>query len=393
MPDHFTETTTVGYGKRILNSIGGIFFGFVLFIASFGVLYTNEGKVDFSNIAKTAVQVDSGVVTTDAALTDKLLSVTGNIDTTETIGDDMYLKPGKYLALTRNVEMYAWQEKTTTRTQKNLGGSETHTTDYDYAKEWTSNPENSSHFKYPEEHQNPELTIKETSKRVNKGTVGAYEIDMPNVTLPGLSPLILNAENTEIKDGTTLENSSIFIGKSTGSTLTNPQIGDIKISYSTLNPGINVTVFGKLTGKLLGTYLDKNNNKLFQIFAGTKEEAVSDLHSQYEMWIWIWRGIGFLMMLFGLQMIVAPISVLADVLPFLGSISRGLVGIVAFIVALVLSVTTILISMLFHNIIALAIAAILIIGGAVLFIRNKKGQKNATPVSPQPPNTAPPATK
>jgi hypothetical protein len=225
---------------------------------------------------------------------------------------------------------------------------------------------------------------------------------MPNVTLPELSPLTLSAENTEIKDGATLEDSNIFISKNAaitpvpptqqtgdtktpGSTLANPQIGDIKISYSVLNPGITVTVFGKLTGNMLGTYLDKNNNKLFQIFTGTKEEAVSELHSQYEMWIWIWRLVGFLMMMIGLQMIVAPVSVLADVVPFFGSISRGLLGIVAFIVALVLSGLTILIAMLFHNVIALVIAVILVIGIAVFVIKSKKG--NAKPVS----TTNPPA--
>jgi len=61
-------------------------------------------------------------------------------------------------------------------------------------------------------------------------------------------------------------------------------------------------------------------------------------------------------------MIFAPISVVLDFIPIFGSISRGLIGFVIFIVSFILSGLTILISILVHNIIYL------IIFGGILFI-------------------------
>jgi len=110
MPDKFTEVSRTGYGNRIIKSIKGIFFGFILFIASFGVLYWNEGRIDFSNIAKTAIEINSQTLA-DSSLNGKLVSVSGLVTTDQTIGDDLFLKPDKFIAIERRVEMYAWVEE------------------------------------------------------------------------------------------------------------------------------------------------------------------------------------------------------------------------------------------------------------------------------------------
>jgi hypothetical protein len=414
MPDHFTETTTTGYGKRVGNAFGGIIVGIILFFASFVVLYTNEGAVDFSLIAKTAVQVDASQEVTDAALKDKLLSTTGTLTTTETIGDDMYLKPGKYIALVRDAEMYAWVEKKSEHSQTDVGGGETTTTTYDYVKEWTANPQTSSGFRYPEGHQNPSMEVKGTSRRVAKATIGVFDIDMQNVDLPSLSRLTLNAENTDPAAAPSVNAAAgspakleggeyIYMGKTAGSTFAAPAVGDVRISYSTLNDGVNVTIFGKLTGKTFGSYLDPNNNRLFRIFTGSREEAISSLHEEYVMSKWIWRGVGFLMMWIGLAALMGPISVILDFLPFLGGLSRNLIGAVTFVVALVLSAVTILISMVFHNVVALVVVLVVVVGGAVWFVMQKKAQAGGVkappiesagsgpgaPIPPNPPSAAP----
>ncbi len=66
MPDQFTDVTTTGYGGRIVNSIKGVVIGLILFVVSFGLLYWNEGRVDLSNIAKTATEISSAIVNTDS---------------------------------------------------------------------------------------------------------------------------------------------------------------------------------------------------------------------------------------------------------------------------------------------------------------------------------------
>ena len=43
MPDSFTETTKISYGKNLKNSLAGMIAGIILFLLSFVVLWINEG--------------------------------------------------------------------------------------------------------------------------------------------------------------------------------------------------------------------------------------------------------------------------------------------------------------------------------------------------------------
>jgi hypothetical protein len=412
MPDKFTEVTTTGYGKRIMDSIGGIVIGLILFIASFFVLYNNEGSFDYSQIAKTAVEINSAQEVSDPALAGKLLVTSGVLASDEMLDDGQYLKPGKYLALDGKNEMYAWVEKKSTTSQKNTGGSETSTTTYDYVKQWTGSPAESSSFKYPEGHGNPPMTASNVNKKVGRAAIGIYNVEMQSISMPGLTPVNLNAENTNLPAAaaaapTTQANATqqptaqvqpasiamqgkpqlvggtyVYVSKNSGSSYEAPQVGDVRTSYSAFNSGTNVTLYGRLNDKTFVAFVDKDNHKLFEIFLGTKEEAVSQLHQSYVMWKWIWRGIGFFMMWVGLGMILGPISVVADVLPILGSISGSIIGVVTFIVSLVLSGVTILIAMLFHNVIALVVAIVVIIAGAYFVLQGRKKPTTTAPDSP-----------
>lgn len=434
MPDHFTEVTTTGYGKRVGNAFGGIIIGIVLFFASFYVLYTNEGSVDMSVIAKTAVQVDSSQEVTDAALSGKLLATSGVLSSEETLGDDLYLKPDKFIALERETEMYAWVEKKSEQSNTNTGGSETTTTTYDYVKEWTSNPESSGGFRYPEGHQNPALDLKGMDKRVSNATVGIFGVEMGSVALPSLTKITLNAENTDLTGGNATTQPAtpvapqtpasapanpattpavgtpapvsqpvtsapvlaggeyIYINKYAGGSYQTPAVGDVRVSYNALKSGANVTIFGKLNGKTFGSYLDPNNNRLFQIFAGTREDAIASLHQSYVMWIWIWRLVGFMMMWVGLSSVLAPLNVILDFLPMLGGLSRSLTGAITFVVALVLSAVTILISMIFHSLVAVAVAVVAALAIGYMVMQQKKAQSSGVKLPPiEPTSKTPPA--
>jgi hypothetical protein len=424
MPDRFTEVTTTGYGKRITNSFGGIIFGGLLFLVSFFVLYGNEGSVDYSQIAKTAVEINASSEISDPALKDKLLVTTAPLVSAETLDDGQFLKTGNYLVLRREVEMYSWAEKKITSSQSNAGGSQTTTTNYDYEKKWTNSPEVSSTFRYPEGHANPVLPVQPLDRKVTNATIGIYNVDLQSVTLPPLQQLTLNSENTDLKPtsyavnkvalpaspaavqpmppqtGKTpvntpeLENGQyIYISLTDGSAFTSPQVGDVRISYKVLNNNTKVTLFGKLNDKTFGPYLDGNNNLFFQMFLGTKEEAIVSLHESYVMWKWIIRGAGFLMMWIGLSLILAPLRVLADILPMLGSLSGSLIGIVTFIAALILSSVTILAAMVFHSFTAVMVAIILVGAGLFIFLQKKAQSGKSTGQGPgQMPGAQPPVS-
>ena len=374
MPNSFTTSTTTGYGTRIGKSFAGVLLGIVMFFGSFVLLYWNEGRTDLSSIAKTAVELPSDAVSTDAAVQGKLVSTSGVVTSNELLTDDLYLQPGKYLEVDRTAEMYAWVEKKTEKSHTNVGGSETTDTTYDYAMEWTSDPQPSTAFQYPAEHENPDVTVPSDTFTVGSLAVGAYEV-AGDVELPSTTPLALKKDLVDLSADAKLSGDYVFLGKGT---VTSPKLGDTRISYSVLDSGFDGTVFGKLASAKITQSVDTDGNELYRVFSGSRDEAIATLHSEFVTMGWVWRLVGFLLMWFGLAGVLGPISTLLDILPFLGSTSRFLVSVVTFPIALVLTVVTVIISMILHSLIALIIVLALCIGGGIAAAKMMPKKAGAT---------------
>jgi hypothetical protein len=376
--------------RRIVNSIKGVVIGLILFAISFGLLYWNEGRVDLSTIAKTAIEVSSATVNTTSSLRGKLVSTTGVINSDQVIGDNLFLNPDKFIATERNVEMYSWRETSESHSRTNPGGSKTTETTYTYSKDWEENPQYSSDFKHPEGHENPQKSLDSSTNKVTAATIGAYSFDPQSVTLPNFSQLPLHSQNVTLSDGATLANDSyLFLRKSEGGTFDSPHIGDLRISYHVLRAGFEGTIFGKLSGSTIDPYVDQDGNHFYRLFIGTRDQAIATLHAEYSALLWILRLVGFFLMWFGLLALFGPISVIMDFLPIFGAISRSLIGVITFLVAFVLTSMTILVSMLLHSFIGLIIALIITIGAIITFfviLENKRAAMvpAAVPVSTPP---------
>ncbi len=384
MPDKITEVTTKSWGGKIMDSIKGVVFGIVLFLASFVVLWVNEGSTDLSVVAKGSVVASPTAV--DTAAEGKLVSITGMLQSNETIGDPEFLNPGKYLTLTRNVEMYAWVEKSESETKKNVGGSETTTTTYTYAQEWTSNPADSSTFKDPTGHTNPQMQYQNQTFTVSSASVGVYPVDVADMSLPNQTDVVLNTSSVTPRFSGMVNGNYIYIkpaGYGPYGANTAPTVGDLRIHYTAVLSDLNVTAFGLIQGGKLVPYMYKGKDKLYHARPGTRDEAIAALAYEHRVTSWIWRLVGFLMMWIGLTLCFGPINAVLDVLPFLGSVGRGLIGVVMFVVALVLSLATIVISMIAHNIIALIITIVILIGIVFIIGRAIKKRK-AAPSGPAP---------
>jgi hypothetical protein len=375
MADQFKETVKTGWGTRIGNSIKGIFVGILLFLASFAVLYWNEGRVDMSDVAQNAVEISADEVSADAD--GKFVYLTGNVVTEETLGDGLYLIPGDYLALERRVEMYSWVEETETESDTNMGGSEETTTTYNYVKKWVSEPTETSKFKYPEGHNNPTKLLEDYSSTVSAAKVGVYDLTMDKIDLPSLEKLTLNevtVDDLMLDSFTRIEGEYIFSGFGS---MGNPEVGDLRISYFVLENNVEGTVFGKVEANKIVTYVDQDTEtSLYRLFDGTRDEAMATMHGEYKMMLWVFRLVGFLMMWIGLSMLFSPLSVFLDVVPAFGSLSRGVVGALTFAVSLVLSLVTIIISMILHNIVALVVSIVLVVILIVFLMKRKSNKPN-----------------
>ncbi len=166
--------------------------------------------------------------------------------------------------------------------------------------------------------------------------------------------------------------SDTFLFRGTG-TLESPQVGDVRVSFRALLPDTTVTLFGTLRDGEVQAY-EKDDVKFFRALNGSREQAIETLATEDKIRAWGLRILGFLMMWFGLGLFFGPINAVLDVVPFLGSAGRFLIGLVMFPVALVLSTFTILASIIFHNTVLLIIFLVgMAAGGYFLYQKKKKG--------------------
>ena len=188
--DVYTKTEEVrqlGFGEKLKNSVVGVFIGFILFIASFYILYRGETRVDRSKIVQGATAIEPS----EAGKTAKGTTVkfSGKAATTAPVTDPQYLPGGKFLYLHRTAEMYAWVEESETRTTSgpSTGKKKTtrRTTTYRYVKKWTSNPPNSTHFEKPDGHINPPMNIQSETWAAKPATIGGLTVNLKDARVMG----------------------------------------------------------------------------------------------------------------------------------------------------------------------------------------------------------------
>lgn len=390
MPDYYQEVAQVGWLDKLGNSCLGAILGLVLFLGSFVLLVWNEGKINVATVAQSAIDV-SAIVDSSMAQS-KLVSVTGQIATKSPLGDDRFLLPGKYVVVDRTVEMYAWHENKDTETQKKIGGSETKVTTYTYETRWTTSPEKSNNFKYSQNHQNPPKAIPDQLFKVAEARVGRYTLDMNGfnrvngrrsscdstssvlewghggtIYIPKSGYLQLTTQNSQVRGRGLLTNGYIFQGNGLPKS---PQIGDIRVCYSVLPVNTEVTVFGRLDQNRITPYLHRQT-PIYRLLPGTRNTAIATLTDEHNLWTWIFRVGGFLMMWVGLVLMGSPLSTFLDVIPIVGSFAEALTGVASLVAAFVLSSVTILTAMLMNHPIALFLAIGVTIVVLLMFRRRK----------------------
>ena len=75
--DRYIEVKTTNLGQRIANSFIGLLLGIALFFGSFVILYWNEGRIDFSQVARQAIEISTTAANNSAQ--GKLVTTTGEI--------------------------------------------------------------------------------------------------------------------------------------------------------------------------------------------------------------------------------------------------------------------------------------------------------------------------
>jgi hypothetical protein len=366
MADSFTEVTGKSWFGRIGESIKGVLFGLVLFLASFVILFWNEGRA--VTTARSLAEGASSVVSVDPAAVQpanegKLVHFTGTATTTDELQDPLFQIKVIALKLQRRVEMYQWVEDKKSETKKKLGGGEETTTTYTYSRQWSQEWHDSSKFKEASDHLNPPQALASQNQTAPKVTVGAFLLSTGLVgQIRAAQPLDIPAD-AKPGDAAFKKTASGFYQ---GADPDAPAVGDLRISFSVVKPQ-EVSVIAQQTGGTLRPYQTKAGDALEILAAGNSsaQAMFSAEQARNTRLTWILRLVGFLAMWIGLMMVANPFKVLADVVPFLGNLVGAGLALVAAMIALPLSLLTIAIAWFVYR--PLLSIILLAVGGAAAF--------------------------
>ena len=322
----------VGVFSALMQSIRNVVGGAAMFFIAFPLMFWNE--CSSVETAKSLTEGAGLVVDVSADAVDPghegaLVHVAGEARTSEILSDDAFGVSLNALKLSRSVEMYQWEQKSQSKTE----GSKK-TTTYDYTQTWSSSAIDSSRFEEPAGHTNPGAIPYEAGSWLARDVkLGAFSLSSAQ-----LADLPAGEVFRPEVSGHTLHDSYIYMGADP----TRPAIGDVRIRYTALKPGV-VSVVAQQSGQSFTPYQTKAGKKISMIKVGSHpaEEMFADAQSANVVGTWVLRFVAFMMVFVGLNLILGPLRVVADRVPFVGRIFGAGLSLVTFFIAAALTMVTV----------------------------------------------------
>lgn len=352
----YTEVTSTNWFSRLGNSFKGIGTGILLIVAATVLLWWNEGRTVRTGDAIAEAQMVTEPIPSidkiDSAFEGKMVYATGRAVTKDELTDPVFGVKVNAIKLRRKVEYYQWVEHSKSEKRTKLGGGEETVTTYSYSAEWVDSPVNSQSFKKREGHENKtRINSENMSWLAPNVTFGAYRFpEFLSRSIGGEKALNLSlsdeqraelqkaffAPNTNLETSQVLgqqgasmihiQGNTLYVGRQPGT----PSIGDVRVTFFE-TPAAEVSILAKVNGDTFVPFRASNGNTFSRLSMG-----VQDMNSMFDAakssnatMAWILRGLGVVLCIAGFGMIFAPLKVLADVIPLLGSIVGAGTGLVA----------------------------------------------------------------
>ncbi len=420
----YTETTQTSWGSRLGGAFKGMVTGIVLVVVGTILLYWNEGRTvktggAINEARSVAVKVDD-ISRVDPALAGKVIYATGRADTRDVLTDPIFGASATAIDISRRVEYYQWQEHSRQETRKKLGGGEETVTTYTYTREWVGGPIDSGSFKDPEyQGRNKVLaSYEDETLYAPNVTFGGYTLpDFLKRSIGGAVPLDLVLDEDRKKaifEGLSVEpgpvgnaalpavsssdpasldaalmggvsgvvppqdryihaqGNVLYLGEKPGS----PQVGDIRVTF-TQTPPADVSIIAQVAGNTFEEFTATNGYTFSRLSMGTvgMERMFAGAESDNAIMAWILRVVGTIVVIAGLGTILHPLSVIADVIPILGSIVGVGTGLVAFLLGLAWSLLVIAVAWIrFRPVLAASLLGGVVVLVGLLFVKGRKGK-------------------
>ena len=369
----------------------------------------------------------------DASLDGELICGSALATTEDSLSDNQFGVGAKAIALHRRVEYYQWVEESKESSEDKLGGKEVTTTTYTYSKKWVSQPIESSEFKDPA-YQNKNMvltTVEESEQYAENVKFGAYQLnetlihlissregldlnineDMLNQldksaqtayerfysvkksakqTVEQLAEttvlsdsakavadslkavndsIIKNAVNKKDLEYVHLAGNVLYFGRVPGS----PEVGDVRVTFEKVVPA-KVTVMAVVDGDSFKPYKAKNGKRFQTLVMGKRsgDDIIEADKEANNMWLWILRGVGVLLVIGGLKGIFGFLETILKVVPFIANIFGWGVGVVCTIIGVAWSLIVIAIAWLFYR--PILGITLLVIAGFLTWVFAFKGK-------------------
>lgn len=369
--DTSTETVRRSWLTRLQTSLGGVLSGLVMVVVAIVLLFWNEGRAVQT---ERSLSEGAGLVTSVAASPlsasneGRLVHLAGDAKASSALIDPDFGLTAQGLQLIRAVEMYQWKEDSKSETRKNLGGSEETTTTYSYSLTWSDRRIDSTKFHQAQGHGNPAFRYQALTIPARDAALGDFRLGAPVVqkltadrdvrieaaALPDARSRLGNA--VHVKDG------AFYIAADPAQ----PKAGDMRVTYKT-TPNGPVSIVGQQTGRDLTAYPTSAGDQLLIVMPGIVPAATmfSRANTENTFMTWLLRLTGVIVMFIGFRLIMTPLVVVADLVPFIGSLISAGVSTAALALVLIVGPLTIAIAWLAYrpivSLIAIAVAAVLFV--------------------------------
>jgi hypothetical protein len=363
-------TTETSWLSRLGQSIIAVGFGLLLVVASCILLFWNEGRA--VTTARSLTE-GAGLVHTvaadkvDPANEGKLVYVTGTLSTTGSATDSDFAVKTDGVRLARHVEMFQWTEQSAQETTKKLGGGETTRTTYTYRQEWVDRPVDSQKFHTHDGRINPPMNWRTRLALAPGIKLGVFAV--PDTLMHGFGKeeaLAVGADQVtafqkRISGPVQAIDGVLYVGLNP----VLPNLGDYRIRFAEVRSK-TASVVARQAGPTFEAYTTRAGGKVELIATGNVPAAdmFKQAQSDNRLWTWLIRLGGCVLMLVGFALIMYPLTVLADVVPILGSIVGAGTAVVAFLCTAAIAPVIIAIAWFAYR--PLVAVITLVVGGALV---------------------------
>ena len=208
-----------------------------------------------------------------------------------------------------------------------------------------------------------------------------------------ISKAMENAENKKDLQYIHQASNVLYFGRVPGS----PEVGDVRVTFEKIVPA-KVTVMAVVDGDSFKPYKAKNGKRFQTLVMGKKsgDEIIDAEKEANNMWLWVFRFFGVMMVIGGLKGIFDFVVTILKVVPFVANIVGWGVGVVCTVIGVAWSLIIIAIAWLFYRPV-LAISLLAIAGFLVWVfafkgkdklkdLASKYSQPKAEPVPQKPEN-------